>query len=143
MYLEEPAVHSGYSSSSDQDSDKVTFQVTETEKEKGGLMIITTTHSIDGRKITEYVGVVSAESVHGINVVRDFFTGVRDFFGGRSQTLERALKEARAEVTDEIRDRARAMGADAIVGLDFEISMPSGRGGMLVVFATGTAVRLN
>ena len=143
MYLEEPAVHSGYSSSSDRDSDKVTFQVTETEKEKGGLMIITTTHGIDGRKITEYVGVVSAESVHGINVVRDFFTGVRDFFGGRSQTLERALKEARAEVTDEIRDRARAMGADAIVGLDFEISMPSGRGGMLVVFATGTAVRLN
>ena len=143
MYLEEPAVHPGYSSSSDRDSDKVTFQVTETEKEKGGLMIITTTHSIDGRKITEYVGVVSAESVHGINVVRDFFTGVRDFFGGRSQTLERALKEARAEVTDEVRDRARAMGADAIVGLDFEISMPSGRGGMLVVFATGTAVRLN
>ena len=143
MYLEEPAVHPGYSSSSDRDSDKVTFQVTETEKEKGGLMIITTTHGIDGRKITEYVGVVSAESVHGINVVRDFFTGVRDFFGGRSQTLERALKEARAEVTDEIRDRARAMGADAIVGLDFEISMPSGRGGMLVVFATGTAVRLN
>ena len=143
MYLEEPAVRPGYSSSSDRDSDKVTFQVTETEKEKGGLMIITTTHSIDGRKITEYVGVVSAESVHGINVVRDFFTGVRDFFGGRSQTLERALKEARAEVTDEIRDRARAMGADAIVGLNFEISMPSGRGGMLVVFATGTAVRLN
>ena len=143
MYLEEPAVHSGYSSSSEQANDKVTFQVTETEKEKGGLMIITTTHGIDGRKITEYVGVVSAESVHGINVVRDFFTGVRDFFGGRSQTLERALKEARAEVTDEIRDRARAMGADAIVGLDFEISMPSGRGGMLVVFATGTAVRLN
>lgn len=143
MYLEEPAVHPGYSSSSDRDSDKVTFQVTETEKEKGGLMIITTTHSIDGRKITEYVGVVSAESVHGINVVRDFFTGVRDFFGGRSQTLERALKEARAEVTDEIRDRAMAMGADAIVGLDFEISMPSGRGGMLVVFATGTSVRLS
>ncbi|MBW0235762.1 MULTISPECIES: YbjQ family protein [Pseudomonas] len=104
-------------------------------------MIITTTHSIEGRQITEYLGVVSAESVHGINVVRDFFTGVRDFFGGRSQTLERALKEARAEVTDEI--RARAGNADAIVGLDFEISMPSGRGGMLVVFATGTAVRLS
>ena len=104
-------------------------------------MIITTTHSIEGRQITEYLGVVSAESVHGINVVRDFFTGVRDFFGGRSQTLERALKEARAEGTDEI--RARAGNADAIVGLDFEISMPSGRGGMLVVFATGTAVRLS
>ncbi|MES2869462.1 MAG: YbjQ family protein [Pseudomonadota bacterium] len=103
-------------------------------------MIITTTNTIEGRQITEYLGVVSAESVHGINVVRDFFTGMRDFFGGRSQTLERALKEARAQVTDEIRDRAGS--ADAIVGLNFEISMPSGRGGMLVVFATGTAVRL-
>ena len=76
-------------------------------------------------------------------MVRDFFTGVRDFFGGRSQTLERALKEARAEVTDEICQRAGAINADAIVGLDFQISMPSGRGGMLVVFATGTAVRLS
>lgn len=106
-------------------------------------MIITTTNSIEGRQITEYLGVVSAESVHGINVVRDFFTGMRDFFGGRSQTLERALKEARAEVTDEIRERAGVLRADAIVGLDFEISMPSGRGGMLVVFATSTAVRLS
>lgn len=92
-------------------------------------MIITTTHRIEGRQITEYLGVVSAESVHGINVVRDFFTGMRDFFGGRSQTLERALKEARAEVTDEIRERAGVLRADAIVGLNFEISMPSGRGG--------------
>ena len=97
-------------------------------------MIITTTNSIEGRQITEYLGVVSAESVHGINVVRDFFTGMR---------LERALKEARAEVTDEIRERAGVLRADAIVGLNFEISMPSGRGGMLVVFATGTAVRLS
>lgn len=105
-------------------------------------MIITTTHSVEGRQIGAYLGVISAESVHGINVVRDFFTGVRDFFGGRSQTLERALKEARAEVVDEIRQRAGAINADAIVGLDFQISMPSGRGGMLVVFATGTAVRL-
>ena len=106
-------------------------------------MIISTTHSVEGRQITAYLDIVSAESVQGVNVIRDMFAGMRDFFGGRSQTLERALKEARAEVTDEIRDRARAMGADAIVGLDFEISMPSGRGGMLVVFATGTAVRLN
>ena len=106
-------------------------------------MIITTTNRIEGRQITEYLGVVSAESVHGINFVRDFFTGMRDFFGGRSQTLERALKEARAEVTAEIRERAGALRADAVVGVNFEISMPSGRGGMLVVFATGTAVRLN
>ena len=106
-------------------------------------MIITTTNRIEGRQITEYLGVVSAESVHGINFVRDFFTGMRDFFGRRSQTLERALKEARAEVTAEIRERAGALRADAVVGVNFEISMPAGRGGRVVVFATGTAVRLN
>jgi uncharacterized protein YbjQ (UPF0145 family) len=105
-------------------------------------MITTTTHAIDGRQITAYLDIVSAESVQGINVVRDVFAGMRDFFGGRSQTLERALKEARIQATDEIKERARALQADAVVGLDFEISMPSGKGGMVVVFVTGTAVKL-
>ncbi|MNF06740.1 hypothetical protein D3C80_2067530 [compost metagenome] len=67
---------------------------------------------------------------------------MRDIFGGRSQTLERALQEARSQVTDEIRERARALQADAVVGLDYQISMPSGKGGMVVVFVSGTAVRL-
>ncbi|AZC27033.1 MULTISPECIES: YbjQ family protein [Pseudomonas] len=105
-------------------------------------MIVTTTAHIEGREIAAYLDIVSAESVQGINVVRDMFAGMRDFFGGRSQTLERALKEARIQATDEIKERARQCHADAVVGLDFEISMPSGRGGMVVVFATGTAVKL-
>jgi len=105
-------------------------------------VIITTTHAIAGREIAEYLDIVSAESVQGINVVRDVFAGMRDFFGGRSQTLERALKEARVQATDEIKERARDLRADAVLGLDYEISMPSGRGGMVVVFVTGTAVRL-
>ena len=105
-------------------------------------MIITTTHSVEGRQIAAYLDVISAESVQGINVVRDMFAGMRDFFGGRSQTLERALREARIQATSEIKERARGLNADAVVGLDFEISMPSGRGGMVVVFATGTAVKL-
>lgn len=105
-------------------------------------MIVTTTAHIEGREIAGYLDIVSAESVQGINVVRDLFAGMRDFFGGRSQTLERALREARIQATDEIKARARKLDADAVVGLDFEISMPSGRGGMVVVFATGTAVRL-
>lgn len=105
-------------------------------------MIVTTTAHIEGREIAGYLDIVSAESVQGINVVRDLFAGMRDFFGGRSQTLERALKEARIQATGEIKDRARGLNADAVVGLDFEISMPSGRGGMVVVFATGTAVKL-
>lgn len=105
-------------------------------------MIVTTTQAIEGREIAVYLDIVSAESVQGINVVRDVFAGMRDFFGGRSQTLERALKEARVQATDEVKERARDMGADAVVGLDYEISMPSGRGGMVVVFVTGTAVKL-
>lgn len=105
-------------------------------------MIITTTSTIEGRVIGSYLDIVSAESVQGINVVRDIFAGMRDFFGGRSQTLERALKEARVQATDEIKERAQRLQADAIVGLDYEISMPSGRGGMVVVFVTGTAVKL-
>lgn len=105
-------------------------------------MIISTTSQLDGRPIGEYLGLVSAESVQGINFVRDFFARFRDFFGGRSQTLESALKQAREQATAELIARARQMNADAIVGVDFEISMPSVQGGMVVVFATGTAVRL-
>jgi uncharacterized protein YbjQ (UPF0145 family) len=110
--------------------------------EEGIAMITTTTHAIEGRQITAYLDIVSAESVQGVNVIRDMFAGMRDFFGGRSQTLERALKEARIQATDEIKARARALQADAVVGLDFEISMPGGKGGMVVVFVTGTAVKL-
>lgn len=105
-------------------------------------MILTTTGTVEGRQIDTYLDVVSAESVQGINVVRDVFTSFRDFFGGRSQTLESALKEARIQATDEIKARARDLRADAVVGLDYEISMPSARGGMVVVFVTGTAVKL-
>jgi uncharacterized protein YbjQ (UPF0145 family) len=105
-------------------------------------MILTTTGTVEGRQIETYLDVVSAESVQGINVVRDVFTSFRDFFGGRSQTLESALKEARIQATDEIKARARDLRADAVVGLDYEISMPSARGGMVVVFVTGTAVKL-
>ncbi|WP_256830619.1 YbjQ family protein [Pseudomonas sp. Pse1] len=105
-------------------------------------MIITTTHSVEGRQIAAYLDVVSAESVQGINVVRDMFAGMRDFFGGRSQTLEKALREARTQATDELKERAAKLQADAVVGVNFEISMPSGKGSMLVVFVTGTAVRL-
>ncbi|MDD0973956.1 YbjQ family protein [Pseudomonas fontis] len=105
-------------------------------------MITTTTGTVEGREIVAYLDIVGGESVQGVNVVRDIFASFRDFFGGRSQTLESALKQARMQATDEIKARARSLQADAIVGLDFEISMPSARGGMVVVFATGTAVKL-
>ncbi|WP_286920308.1 YbjQ family protein [Pseudomonas sp. UBA6699] len=105
-------------------------------------MIISTTSQLEGRPIAEYLGVVSAESVQGINFVRDFFTRVRDVLGGRSQTLESALREAREQATEELKARAQQLRAEAVVGVDYEISMPSVQGGMVVVFVTGTAVRL-
>ena len=67
---------------------------------------------------------------------------MRDFFGGHSRTVECALQEARIRATDEIKERARALQADAVVGLNYEIAMPAGKGGMVVVFVTGTAVKL-
>lgn len=105
-------------------------------------MIITTTQHVEGRPVADYLGVVSAQSVQGVNFVRDFFARFRDVFGGRSQTLESALRTAREQATAELQAHARQLGADAVVGVHFEISMPSVQGGMVVVFATGTAVRL-
>ena len=84
-------------------------------------MIITTTHSVEGRQIAAYLDVVSAESVQGINVVRDMFAGMRDFFGGRSQTLEKALREARAQATDEL---TRIRDAREIVLAHRDASIP-------------------
>lgn len=105
-------------------------------------MIVTTTSQIDGRPVAQYLGVVSAQSVQGVNFVRDFFARFRDVFGGRSQTLESALRTAREQATDELQRHAKQLGADAVVGVKFEISMPSAQGGMVVMFASGTAVRL-
>lgn len=79
-------------------------------------MIISTTSQLEGRPIAEYLGVVSSESVQGIYFVRDFFARFRDFFGGRSQTLESALREAREQATEELKARARQLQADAVVG---------------------------
>nr|WP_314493124.1 YbjQ family protein [uncultured Pseudomonas sp.] len=105
-------------------------------------MIVTTTSQIEGRPVAQYLGVVSAQSVQGVNFVRDFFARFRDVFGGRSQTLESALRTAREQATDELQRHAQQLGADAVVGVNFEISMPSAQGGMVVMFASGTAVRL-
>lgn len=105
-------------------------------------MIVTTTSQIEGRPVAQYLGVVSAQSVQGVNFVRDFFARFRDVFGGRSQTLESALRTAREQATDELQRHAKQLGADAVVGVNFEISMPSAQGGMVVMFASGTAVRL-
>jgi uncharacterized protein YbjQ (UPF0145 family) len=105
-------------------------------------MITTTTPNIEGRAITQYLGVVSSEVIIGANVIKDIFAGLRDFFGGRSATYERVLDEARRNALSELVQRAQALGANAIVGIDLDFETIGANSSMLMVIASGTAVRL-
>ena len=103
-------------------------------------MIITTTNSIEGRQIADYKGIVVGEAIMGANVVRDLFASITDIVGGRSGVYESKLQDARDTALTELEDRARAKGADAVLGvdLDYEVVGQS----MLMVTAAGTAVVL-
>ena len=94
-------------------------------------MIITTTPSVEGRKIVEYKGIVFGEVVSGVNFIKDFAAGLSNFFGGRSGSYEEELMQARTEALEEMKQRAKALGANAVVGAD---------NGMLMVSVSGTAV---
>ena len=107
-------------------------------------MIIVTTPSLEGRRITRYVGLVSGEAILGANIFRDLFAGIRDIVGGRSAAYEPELRKAKTLALDEMQDEAQRLGGNAIVGVDLDyetITMGSG-GGMLMVSASGTAVVL-
>ncbi|MBR4994782.1 MAG: putative heavy metal-binding protein [Alistipes sp.] len=106
-------------------------------------MILTTTPTIEGRTITEYKGVVFGEVIVGINFIKDFAASIRDFIGGRSNTYEKELISARDSAMNEMRQRAMAMGADAVVGIDIDYEVLGQNGGMLMVTASGTAVKLD
>lgn len=101
-------------------------------------MLITTTPSIDGHPIRQYVGVVTGEAIMGANVVRDFFASITDVVGGRSGAYEGKLKEARDIAIEEMKQQAGRMGANAIVGIDIDYEVV--REGMLMVAVSGTAV---
>jgi uncharacterized protein YbjQ (UPF0145 family) len=105
-------------------------------------MIQTTTPSIDGRTITEYLGVVTGEAILGANIVRDLFAGVRDIVGGRSGAYEEELRKAREIAIEEMGAEATARGADAVVGIDLDYETVGQGGSMLMVSASGTAVKL-
>jgi uncharacterized protein YbjQ (UPF0145 family) len=105
-------------------------------------MIQTTTNVIDGRTVSEYLGVVTGEAILGANIVRDLFAGVRDIVGGRSGAYEEALRNAREIALQEMEAEAAARGADAILGIDLDYETVGGQGSMLMVSASGTAVRL-
>jgi len=103
-------------------------------------MIVTTTPSIEGKRITRYCGVVAGEAILGANVFKDFFAGIRDIVGGRSGTYERELQRAREIALKELEQRAVEAGANAVVGVDLDFEVLGQGNGMLMVSASGTAV---
>lgn len=103
-------------------------------------MIVTTTNAIEGRKITEYKGIVFGEVVSGVNVLRDFTAGVRNFFGGRSAGYEEELQNAREEAIREMEERAAGRGANAVIGVDVDYEVLGTDNGMIMVTVSGTAV---
>lgn len=105
-------------------------------------MILTTTQTIEGRTIVEYKGIVFGEVISGVNFFKDFGAGIRNLIGGRSSSYEKELLEARRKALSELEERARLMGADAVVGIDIDYEVLGEGGGMLMVTASGTAVRL-
>ena len=105
-------------------------------------MIISTTPSLEGKRITNYYGVVTGETIIGANLFRDFFAGIRDIVGGRASSYEEVLREAKDAAMKEMSERAEAIGANAIVGIDLDYETVGSNGSMLMVTACGTAVRI-
>ncbi|HZH45911.1 MAG TPA: heavy metal-binding domain-containing protein [Roseococcus sp.] len=105
-------------------------------------MIYSTTGHIEGREVDAYLGVVFGDAVLGVNMVKDFLGGLRDMIGGRSGTYERELGTARDVAMAAMTEQARALGADAIVGIDLDYEVLGSNNGMQMVCASGTAIRL-
>jgi uncharacterized protein YbjQ (UPF0145 family) len=104
-------------------------------------MLLTTTPTVEGRTIAEYRGIVTGEAILGANIFKDLFAGIRDIVGGRSGAYEQELGKARAIAMQDMEAAAQQVGADAIVGIDLDYETV-GQGSMLMVTASGTAVRL-
>ncbi len=105
-------------------------------------MIVSTTPTIEGHAIREYKGMVTGETIIGANFVKDFFASIRDFVGGRSDSYEQVLSEARETSMKEMIQRAQAMGATAVVGVNIEYLTLGANGSMMMVAVSGTAVVL-
>ena len=105
-------------------------------------MLKTTTPSVEGRPVKEYLGVVVGEAIVGANVFRDLFASIRDIVGGRSGAYEKELEKAREAAFEDIETKAREVGANAIVGIDLDYEVVGEKGSMLMVSISGTAVML-
>lgn len=105
-------------------------------------MLLTTTPTVEGKPIQQYIGIVTAESIIGANIFKDIFAGIRDIVGGRSGTYERVIEEARQNALVELQQKAQQLGANAVVGIDLDFETVGSGGSMLMVVATGTAVKI-
>jgi uncharacterized protein YbjQ (UPF0145 family) len=105
-------------------------------------MLITTTHALEGKQISEYLGLVTGEAILGANIFKDFFASIRDIVGGRSAAYEKELQKAKEIALSEMTEAAEALGGNAVLGVDLDYeTIGVGQGGnMLMVSASGTAV---
>ena len=106
------------------------------------MVIISTTPTLEGRPIREYLGIVTGEVIVGANIFKDLFAGIRDIVGGRAGAYEATLRDARHEAFNDLRAEAQRLGADAVVGIDIDYEVVGQGGSMLMVSVSGTAVRL-
>lgn len=113
-------------------------------KDRIAMMILTTTIDVPGREMEKAISIVAAESAVGLNVLKDIANHWRDFFGGKSETSQTALRDVRNDCLEKLRIEAAKIDADAVIGIDFDYNQlnTSGPGGILYVVATGTAVKL-
>ncbi|WP_010239247.1 putative heavy metal-binding protein [Clostridium arbusti] len=103
-------------------------------------MIVTTTNAIEGKKIVQYKGIIFGEVISGVDVIKDIAAGLTNFFGGRSKSYEGELIQAREEALREMENRAAAVGANAVIGVDIDYEVLGQGGNMIMVTASGTAV---
>jgi uncharacterized protein YbjQ (UPF0145 family) len=104
-------------------------------------MLLTTTNNIEGKNITNYYGMVTGEAIIGANIFKDFFAAITDVVGGRSGAYEKALKDAKEIAVEEMKQAAQALGANAVIAIDLDYETVGKDSGMLMVSASGTAVR--
>lgn len=116
---------------------RLTYKI---KTERNNIMIFSTTPTLEGHPIREYRGVVTGETIIGANFLKDFMAGIRDFFGGRSGSYEKVLREAKDSAMREMAERAENMGCNAIVGIDLDYETVGESGSMLMVTCSGTAV---
>ena len=106
-------------------------------------MIFSTTNSLEGKTINQYLGIVSGEVILGANIFKDLFAGIRDIVGGRSGAYEKSLQDARSAAFTEIKEKAEKLGANAVVGIDIDYETIGTNNSMLMVSVTGTAIEIS